>query len=280
MEASRIVQALYTDLRIYKALFELRFSDSALVDRDISPLKHFSEALSACNDAVRSTVAQLSMEHSSGAHNAPETSFSPLCGGREGGLGLTVALIEQRTELGHSFALMWFHALPKSLLAHAVATPLPPSPLNDADLSTIQSDTSPLPHSKPLRGFFQPPPLSMDAQSLETSLSAALTTAGEMGKQWRMGIQVDETNQLLPLLPLVLGSIFCVILEDEPSSPISFAPSIVSLRSLICNTLLGMSDNITSIALLGTAGSGKSLLVNSLVGSRLLVPGSTFIYTR
>jgi hypothetical protein len=121
----------------------------------------------------------------------------------------------------------------------------------------------------------------MNAQSLETSLSAALTTAEDVGKQWlrQMGVEVDETNRLLPQLPLVLGSLFCVVLEDEPSSLTFVASSIASLRSLICHTLLGMSESITSIALLGTAGSGKSLLINSLVGSPLFVPGGTFIYS-
>ena len=75
------------------------------------------------------------------------------------------------------------------------------------------------------------------------------------------GIEADETDRL----PLILGSLFCVILEDDASSHPSITPSHVLLRSLICNTLLGMSESITSIALLGTAGSGKSLLINSLV---------------
>ena len=143
----------------------------------------------------------------------------------------------------------------------------------------MESDTSPPPHPKPSRGLFQPPVLSMTSQSLETSLSAALTTAEDVGKQWarRMGIQDDETNRLSYQVPLVLGSLFCVILEDEPSSPTPITPSIASLRALICDSLLGMSESINTIALLGTPGSGKSLLIDCLVGSRLLDPGSTFI---
>lgn len=281
MEVAREIQTLYTDLRIYKALFELRLSDSALVGQDSPRLTHFSDALSTCNDAVRRAVAQLSTAHSSDANNAPGASFEPLHGNQEGGFSLPTMLMEQRTELGHSFVLMWLDSLPKSSLIHAVAIPLPPSPLSNTDLSIMQSDTSPPPHTKPSRGLFQPPSLSMNPQFLETSLSAVLTTAEDVGKQWvrRMGIQVDETNRLLPQLPLVLGSLFCVILEDEPSSPTSITPSIVSLRSLICHTLLGMSESITSIALLGTPGSGKSLLIDCLVGSQLLIPGSTFIYS-
>ena len=279
-EVAGEIQTLYTDLRIYKALFELQLSGSALVGSDPPCLKQFSEALSACNDAVRRAVSQLSTVHSSDAHNAPGTPIESFHGNQEGGFGLTPILIQQRTELGHSFVLVWLDSLPKSSLIHAVATPLPPSPLSDTDLSNMQSDRSPLPQPKPSRGLFQPPPLSVTSQSPETSLSAALTAAEDVGKKWarRMGIQVDETKQLVPQLPLVLGSLFCVVLEDEPSSPTSLTPSIASLRSLICHTLLGMSEGITSIALLGTAGSGKSLLIDSLVGSRLLVPGGTFIY--
>jgi hypothetical protein len=278
-EAARVIHALYTDLKIYKALFKLRFSDFALVGRDSSHLGRFSKALLACNGAVQSTVAQLSTEHSSGAHNPPGMSVDPLHGTQEGGSGLTANLVKQRTELGQSFVLIWLESLPNSSLIHAVATPLPPSPLNNTDLGIMQSDNSALPNSKPSRRLFQPPPLPMDGLSLENFLTAAHTTAQEVGKQWakRMGIQVDESNRLLPLLPIVLGSIFCVTLEEEPSLPTSFAPSIASLRSLICNTLVGMSEGISSIALLGTAGSGKSLLIDSLIGSRLLISGSTFL---
>jgi len=281
MEVTRETQALYTDLRVYKALFELRLSNSALVDRAPPPLEHFSEALSACNDALRSVAAQLSSAYSSDVLSSPGTSFSPLCGNQEGGSSLTTNLIKRRTELGHSFILMWLDSLPKSSLLHAVATQLPPSPINDIDPSIMQSDTSPIPHSKPSRGLFQTPPLSVGAQSLETSLSAALTTAEDVGKQWvrQMGIEVDETNRLLPHLPLILGSLFCVILEDEAASPASITPSLVSLRSLICHTLLGISESTTPIALLGTGGSGKSLLIDSLIGFQLLVPGGAYIYS-
>jgi len=280
IEVASEIQTLYTDLRIYKALFELRLSD-AFVDRDSPPLTHFSEALSVCNDAVRSAVAQLSTTHSSEGYDPPATSSSPLHNNQEGGLSLTTILIKRRTELGHSFVLMWLDSLPTSSLIHAVGTPLPPSPLNDTDLSIMQSDISPIPQSKPSRVLFQPPLLPLTSQSLETSLSAALTTAEDVGKQWvgRMGIQVDETNRLLPRLPLVLGSLFCVILEDGRSLPTSITPSIVSLRSLICHTLLGMSERITSIALLGTPGSGKTFLIDCLVGSQLLVPDSMFNYS-
>lgn len=279
MEVAREIQTLYTDLRTYKALFELRLSDAALVGRDSPTSNHFSEALSACNDAVRRAVAQLSTAHSPDANNAPGSSFEPLHSNQEGGFNLPTILIKQRTELGHSFVLVWLDSLPKSSLIHAVAEPLPPSPLSDTDLGIMQSDTSPPPHPKPSRGLFQPPVLSMTSQSLEASLVAALSTAEDVGKQWvrRMGVQIDETNRLLHQLPLVLGSLFCVILEDEPSSPTSITPSIASLRALICDTLLGMSESITTIALLGTAGSGKSLLIDCLVGSQLLDPGSTFI---
>jgi hypothetical protein len=76
-EVTGEIQTLYTDLRIYKALFELRLSDSAVVDQDSPRLKHFSEALSACSDAVRRLPAQLSTAHSSDAHNAPGTSVRP-----------------------------------------------------------------------------------------------------------------------------------------------------------------------------------------------------------
>jgi hypothetical protein len=55
----------YTDLRVYKALFELRLLNSALVDRDSLHLEHFSEALSVCDDGVRSAVAQLTTAHAS-----------------------------------------------------------------------------------------------------------------------------------------------------------------------------------------------------------------------
>jgi hypothetical protein len=115
----------------------------------------------------------------------------------------------------------------------------------------------------------------MTPQSLETSLSAALRTAVDVGKQWvrQMEIQ-DETNGLLPQPPLILGYLFCVVLKDEPSSPISIAPSIVSLRSLLYHSLLGTSESITAIALLGTIVSGKLPLINSLVGFPLLLLGS------
>ena len=282
MEVAREIQTLYTDLRIYKALFELRLSDSAVVGRDSPTSNHFSDALSACNDAVQRAVAQLSTAHSSDANNAPGTSFEPLHGNQEGGFNLPTNLMKQRTELGHSFVLMWLDSLPKSSLIHAVAAPLPPSPLSDTDLGTMQSDTSPPPLPKLSRGLFQPPALSITSQSLETSLSAALSTAEDVGKQWvrRVGMEVDETNRLLHQLPLVLGSLFCVILEDEPSSPMSITASIASLRALICDTLLGMSESITTIAFLGTPGSGKSILIDCLVGSRLLVPGSRFMQSR
>jgi hypothetical protein len=275
------IQALYTDLRIYKALFELRLSNTAAVDLDPLPLEHFIDALSVCSDAVRSAAAQLTKAHSSDDLSSPETSVSPLGGNQEGGFRMTTTLIKQRTELGHSFVLMWLDSLPKSSLLHAVATPLPLSPINDIDPSIIQSYTSPIPHSKPSRGLFQTPPLSMNAQSLNTSLSATLTTAEDVGRQWvrQMGVEVDETNRLLPQLPLILGSLFCVILEDEAASPTSITPSFVSLRSLICHTLLGMSESTTSIALLGIGGSGKSLLIDCLVGSRILTSGSTYIFT-
>jgi hypothetical protein len=84
---------------------------------------------------VRSAVAQLTTAHSSDVLSSPETPVNPLHGNQEGGFRLTTMLIKQRTELGHSFVLMWLDSLPRSSLLHAVASPLPLSPINDIDPS-------------------------------------------------------------------------------------------------------------------------------------------------
>ena len=276
--AASVIHDLRTDLQIYKALFQRRASDRAFTSRDSLPFKHFGEALSACNNALRTIVAQMPLAHSTYDYDSPTTPLDPPHANTGDPATITELLAEQRTNLGHSFVLKWIDSLPDPSLIHAVTTPLPASPLH-AEPSTVQSDTSPLPPSKPSRGLFDPPFIPMNTEPLDAFLNTALNRAEGAGEQWAARMGIEGENETIPFLlpPFVLGSIFCVVLEAETSLPPWFAQSIASLRSLLCHSLIGMADEVASIAFLGTVGSGKSLLIDCLMGSLLFTPGSKSI---
>ena len=228
-----MINDLYTDLRIYQALFKLRSSDSTFASRDSPPLNYFGEALSGCNDAVRSAVAQISSAYSLHVYNPPTTPLDPPHCNKEDAAALTALLVEQRTNLTHSFVILWIDSLQGSFLIHAVTTPLPISPVHP-EPSAMQSDTSSLPPSKPSRSLFEPPSLPTSSEPLDPLLSAALITAEGAGKQWaaRMEIEVEKavicftpTRAWIPLLCHLRSRIFFTLVRaDDHFAPITFMP--------------------------------------------------------